>query len=30
MLQFVFIAFDYALTLFISYVNRHLHKVSWQ
>jgi hypothetical protein len=28
MLQFVFIAFDYTLTLFISYVNRHLHRVS--
>jgi hypothetical protein len=26
MLQFVFIAFDYALTLFISYANRHLPK----
>jgi hypothetical protein len=28
MLQFVFIAFDYALTLFVSYANRHLHKIS--
>jgi hypothetical protein len=28
MLQFVFIAFDYTLTLFISYINRHLHRIS--
>lgn len=28
MLQFVFIAFDYAFTLFISYVNRHLSKIT--
>ncbi len=28
MLQFVFIAFDYALTLFISYINRYLSRIS--
>ena len=28
MLQLVFIAFDYTFTLFISYINRHLHRIS--
>jgi hypothetical protein len=28
MLQFVFIAFDYAFTLFISYINRYLSRMS--